>query len=188
MPAVFRISNPILNVGLKFGIYGGVLSFFAFLFFYFIDERPIPSSKFIDVVIIWLFSFFAMQEFKKFKNNNLLSYSQGVSVGIISFLTTSVVSSLLFFVFLQWIDPGLFTDYLQDQESLLLENKERFMEDLSETEFRDKLSSIREGSAQSFIAGDFMLKGLVGLFGAILFAALLRRSPQTQDKRSNNPP
>ncbi|MCZ6693088.1 MAG: hypothetical protein O6939_04205, partial [Bacteroidetes bacterium] len=57
-------NNPLLQVSVKFGLIGALLSIILFMVLYFIDLNPLINGKFSDFILIPIMVFFAIKEYR----------------------------------------------------------------------------------------------------------------------------
>ena len=94
----FSLENKLVAIPFRYGIIGGGIVIILFLVFYFLDLDPLVNIKLVDVLILAIFIFFALKEFRDVYNNRELHFWQGMTGGVINYVTiakTSFLTSVL---------------------------------------------------------------------------------------------
>ncbi|MDA1121586.1 MAG: DUF4199 domain-containing protein [Bacteroidetes bacterium] len=73
------IKNPLISVPLKFGLIGSGLFMAMFLVTYFIEKNPLIDLKLFDFILIPIFLFTAMKQYRDYANDNILHFWQGMT-------------------------------------------------------------------------------------------------------------
>ena len=169
------LKNPLVSVPLKFGAIGGGISMIMFLLAYVMGKNPLIDLKFFDFIIIPIFLFFAMKEFRDYRNGGIIHFWQGMSIGVINYVTLAVISALFIVVFLHFFDSGLVDLYVSDRLQILELKKEEMIDQMGESTYNQSEIDIRNTSAVILSLDDFLKKCLIGLTLTIPIAVILRR-------------
>ncbi|MGK7395479.1 MAG: DUF4199 domain-containing protein [Candidatus Cyclobacteriaceae bacterium M3_2C_046] len=169
--------DPMLLVPLKYGAMGGFLAFVAVLVFYFIGESPILIARFLDLLILPIFLFFSLKEYRDYYNEKQLHFFQGIAVGFVTFVTLAAVSAIFLFIFLEFIDPGVLQGYIDERLTQLDQNKASYLEKMSEEVYQSTYESVRNARSYNLALDDFIKKSIIGLFATALIAVILRKVP-----------
>ena len=103
----FSLKNNLIAVPMRYGAIGGGMVILLFIVFYFLDLDPLVNIKIIDVFILAIFIFFALKDFRDRYNNRQLHFWQGMTGGVINYLTIALVSAIFILVMTVIIDPEL---------------------------------------------------------------------------------
>lgn len=171
----FSLENKLVAVPLKYGALGGSMVILLFLTFYFLDINPLTSIKIVDAFILAIFIFFSLKEFRDQYNNRKLHFWQGMTGGIINYLTIAVISSTFIFVMTVIIDPELTTKFIETSIALLNENKQTLIEEMDEATFEEAMAGVSETTGFDLALDDFLKKSIIGLFLTIIISVILRK-------------
>lgn len=172
---MLKLQNPIVAVPLKFGAISSALSILMFLITYWMGKNPLIDLKFFDFLILPIFLFFAMKDFKDYRNKGILHFWQGMTVGVISYLTLAVFSALFISIFLNFIDAQLLDLYITDRLEMIDLKKEEIIAEMGEGTYDKSRTDILNTSASILSLDDFLKKCLIGLMLTIPIAVILRR-------------
>ena len=171
----FSLNNNLVRVPLRYGIIGGSVVILLFLIFYFLDLDPIINIKIIDLLILAIFIFFALKEFRDRYNNRELHFWQGMTGGVINYLSIAIISALFILVMTVIIDPELTTKYIEGRIELLNQNRQTLVDTMDEETFMDAMAGVQETSPMDLALDDFLKKSIIGLFLTIIIAVILRK-------------
>jgi len=173
--AFFSRKNKLLTVPLRYGGIGGILVILLFMIFYFLGKNPIVEIKLVDILILAVFIFFSLKEFRDSHNNRKLHFWQGVSGGMITYFSIAIISALFILVLVVVIDPTITTDYIQSRIALIDENKAKLVENINEQAYLDALAGVKKTTPMDLAFDDFLKKSIIGLFLTIIIAVILRK-------------
>lgn len=172
--------NPVIpKLSFRYGVVGGIMAIIAFVVFFYLDQQPWRNmiSFLIDILIVGIFSFLSIKDFKSNYNNGELRFYHGMTLGFISYASTAMVFAAFYFVFMQWIEPDFLTEFIEIAKSDMLLRKDMIIQgvDINPEEFfqkqYDDLDLITKGS---LVFDSFIKKLIFGIFLTPIFSILLR--------------
>ncbi len=172
------MKNQLIRVPVRYGVIGAVLHMALFLILYFITTmNPLIVSKKLDsgFILLPIFIFFSIKEFKDYKNNRQLRFWQGMTIGFITYLLIAIGSALFTYVMLEFVDAGLMQEYIQDRLQMMAESKESFVEQLGVTVYDKTIIDIRQITAYIIAFDELLKKLLIGMFFTIIISIILRK-------------
>lgn len=109
-------------IALRYGLICGVISIIYSLILNITDlaltNRTLGWVSFIILIAaIWL----AMREYKR-QNNNYMSYGQGLSIGTLVTVVSSILGAIFTYIYVKFIDTG-FIDKMRQMQVTELEKK-----------------------------------------------------------------
>lgn len=151
----------------------------AFLVFFYLGQQPWRNliSFLIDILIIGLFSFLTIKDFRSNYNNGELRFYHGMSLGFICYTTVAFVFAVFYFVFMQWIEPDFLNLYIETAKSDMLLRKDMILQGVEvdpDVYFSEQLGTIDEITKSSLIFDSFLKKLIFGIFLAPIFSIVLR--------------
>ncbi len=174
-----KIRPIISKLGARYGLVGGILTVVAYLTLYYMGLQPWRNliSFLLDIVIVGLFCFLPIREFRADHNNGELRFYHGMTIGFVSYLTVGFVFSMFYAIFTNWIEPSFMEVYRSVQleemkgmkdmiTSRVDENKEQF--------FQEQLDAVSTITNSQLILDVFLKKLIIGLFLTPIFSIILR--------------
>lgn len=171
----FTLKNKLVAVPLNYGIIGGFIVILLFLIFYFFNLSPLVNIKMTDPLILSTFIFFALKEFRNKYNNRQLHFWQGMSGGVINYVTIALISAIFILVMTVIIDPEMTAKYIESRIELLIENKQTLVDTMNEETYLKVLAGVKETTGYDLALDDFLKKSIIGLFLTIIIAVILRK-------------
>ena len=88
--------KPLTQVPVKYGVIASALLALLFMVLYSMGKHPLFVPLFLDIRLLMLpiFMFIAMKDFRDSQNGGVLHFWQGLTVGFITFTTVAVFTSL----------------------------------------------------------------------------------------------
>lgn len=171
----FSFKNKLVAIPLKYGVFGGIMVILLILIFYFLDLDPLVNIKVADVLILSIFIFFALKEFRDRYNNRQLHFWQGMTGGVFTYLTIAIISAIFILLMTVIIDPEMTTNYIASRIELLNENKQKLVDAMDEETYLKAVAGVKETSGFDLALDDFLKKSIIGLFLTIIIAVILRK-------------
>jgi len=169
------------GIALKYGLSGAALTLVGFTIAYFIFDNAVQSFRQLSFIMVIVFMFFAVKEYRATQSERLLFW-QGAALSALTFLIFGLFTALALGIFLEYIDPESFSYYINYK----LESLERYRELMEADEFT-RYSEMTKNQTPQGIAIEHLF-GLiyVGVFGSLFIAAILRRAPGYQPKNQKS--
>lgn len=167
-----------LRVSLKYGLSGALLNIIALSVLSQIEGSPIISSMLAGIVVMILFVFFAIKEFRDIHNQRLLHFWQGLILGTATYLIIAFISSSYYVIYISYIDTDVLLEIKQTQRDYLENNKDTMIEQRGEEWYDETYLMVDGISAANQAWGDFLQKVGIGIFVTIIISVILRKVPQ----------
>ncbi|GAB2989099.1 hypothetical protein GCM10027284_02040 [Cyclobacterium sediminis] len=167
--------NRYLKAALPFGLYGGGLCFLGFLTIYFLDIEPLSMNLIFGYLVIPIFVFFGIKNFRDNYNGGNLYFGQGMTVGFFTYTIIAGLSALYILGSIQ-LDMDLFTTFKQINLTLMSDNKEVLEEQLNVAAYEETYANISEMTVFDVAINDFLRKIFPGLFFTIIISIILKRN------------
>ena len=156
----FSLENRLISTPLKYGGIGGGVVIVLYLIFYFLGRNPLNDVKLIDIFLLAVFIFFSIREFRDRFNDRTLHFWQGVTGGMITYMTIAILSALFILILTEWIDPNIMTNYIDTRIELLQKNKEALVESIDEASYYEALEGVKKTTPMDITIDDFLKKNL----------------------------
>ena len=131
---------------------------------------------FFDLVIFFVFIYFASREYKTYHNDGFLHFWQGMSIAFIVYLPAAVIFSGALLLILK-IDPSLMANYREGAMAFLAEQKEVFLETFSQQEYQEQIEALNKVTDWDLVASSFLKKLLAGFLVTPVVSVILRKKP-----------
>ena len=145
-----------------------------YLLFYFIGRNPLLDVRIIDILLLTIFIFFSIKEFRDRYNSGQLHFWQGVSIGFMTYITIAIISAISILILIQ-IDPELLQNYIESRVAFIKANDATLIEEIDEQAYIDALEGVKKTTALDLVLDDFLKKSIIGLFLTIIIAIILRK-------------
>jgi len=171
------IRNPLIIIAVRNGLIGSIINIGALLLLFYGGKHPLLFSPILDIRIplFGVFIFFGMKVYRDQVNRGALGFLQALAIGVICYLTISLIASIFIWIFSSFEQSHFLSDYIDIAHAQLTENKERFIESIGETAYTRAIEILPKTTGLD-LAFDYLLKSMpIGLFLTLLFAILQRR-------------
>ena len=171
------IKNQLIAVPVRFGSIAGLLCIVLFVVLRLMEVNPLVESRIVDLVLIPIFLYFGLKDFRDYRNDGIMHYWQGMTVGVITYLLMALISSVWIMIFLELIDPSLLSQYISDRVALIEGSKQQIAEQMGEQTYLDAKSEIYRITTLDLAIDDFLKKSIIGLMLTIMISVILRKRP-----------
>ena len=103
-----------------------------------------------------------------------MHFYEGFSVGFLTNLIAALLSGILIFVFLQFIDIHPFTTWMEESKQMLLNDRERSKDIMSEEMFQTLIKSF-DGKSPSMIIFDELIYKQIAIVAITVFSMAMRK-------------
>lgn len=172
---------PILQVPLKFGAAASLLIIILLVFLYYIGKHPLLIPIFVDfrLLLLPIFIFLSIKEFRDYKNEKILQFWQGMFIGLVCYIVIGLLAGICIYIFSEIMEPEFLRDFIRISTQQLTENKEQFLEAIGPEAYNSALEKLPLTTSID-LAKDYFLKTIViGVFFTIIISVILRKQPKT---------
>jgi hypothetical protein len=176
---MFRTLPPLVGVPLKFGIAGSVLIIILFVFLFYAGKHPLLISIVTDfrLILIPLFVFMSIKEYRDYRNNQVLHFWQGLIIGFNCYFVIGSLTAILILIFPNF-EPEFLNKYIDISTNQLINNKEQVISAVGENAYNRTLQKMPLTTSID-LALDYAMKTLlIGIPITIIISVLLRRQPK----------
>lgn len=175
---MIKINPKLSRLAFKYGAVTGLFTIIAYLVFYFMGQQPWRNllSFLLDVLIIVVFIFLGLKDFKTNINQGVFRFYHGMTIGFIIYLTTATLFSLFYLVFINWGVPDFLDQYIMTSQEDLLARKDMIVTALSEESYQEQFEMLATTTKSKLVLDVFIKKIMVGLVITPVFSILLRSS------------
>jgi len=159
----------------QFGALGGLMSGLSFYVLSLFHSDPTNLNLVFGYLITPITVFLAIKFFKDYSNDGYLSFSEGMSVGAVSFLLLAILSTGIVWGVLE-SSPSLFSAIQTAKWAALEKNKELIISQVGQASFEVTQTNLKSMTAWEVALNDGIWKILPGMFFSILISLILRKN------------
>jgi hypothetical protein len=160
----------------QFGALGGVLSIISFYVLSFWYPDPTNLNLLFGYFLVPAAVFLSIKFFKDYSNSGYLSFSEGMSVGFVTFILMGLLSALGIWIILSF-SPQLFQLIKESKSQVLLESKDMIVSQLGENSFSTTEQNVKNMSPWDIALNDGLWKIVPGMFFSIIISIIFRKNP-----------
>lgn len=175
------MNRAIMRVGLKYGAVSGVLSVLLFFAVVLLGDNPLIATQWFDYILIPVFVYLAVREFKRYENGSFLLFWQGASVGFVTYVLSGLIFILVAYGYLSTLGETWIIDYRQHQVELLEENREAAIEEMGEANYERALQNLPNESIVTILSENIFHKLRIGILFTLAIVLLQRKSPPKEN-------
>lgn len=172
-----KIRNPIFTVPFRYGTLAAVLSIILFLILYYAGKNPLLIPPFLDfrILLYPIILVFAIRDYKENRNEGILHFWQGMSVGIQAVVISSFFMAIFILIFGGLIENDFVPEYIRLMSEQIHHLDQKVIESVGEEAINKSLELLP--STHIFdLALDYFIKSLpYGLFLTIIISLILRK-------------
>lgn len=165
-----------VRVALKYGFFTALLLGAVFVALFYAGRHPllIPVIYDVRILLLAIFIFFSVKEFRDYRNGGVLHFWQGMLVGLVLTITAGLLMLVIILAF-GTAEENLLSGYLSEMTTQLADNKEEFLEAIGEEAYQKTVTKL-PSTTLTDLALDYYLKSFgIGLFLSIIISVILRR-------------
>jgi hypothetical protein len=160
----------------QFGALGGLMSGLSFYVLSLFHSDPTNLNLVFGYLITPITVFLAIKFFKDYSNDGYLSFSEGMSVGAVSFLLLAILSTGIVWGVLE-SSPSLFSAIQTAKWAALEKNKELIISQVGQASFEVTQTNLKSMTAWDVALNDGIWKIIPGMFFSIIISIILRKNP-----------
>lgn len=168
-------NKPLLKIPLIFGVATGGMAFLFFLALYFIGVMPLGNKRALDFGIYLIMMVSACWYYRKKIGGGYLHLWEGLTVGYVVTAVGAFVSGWLVYLFITFIDPGVFASYLAEMKDLLIQGKPELVRNIGAAEFLRMLNNVAETHPGDLITDELSKKTVMAVLPILIISLLFRR-------------
>jgi hypothetical protein len=160
----------------QFGALGGLMSGLSFYVLSLFYSDPTNLNLIFGYLITPITVFLAIKFFKDYSNEGYLSFSEGMSVGAVSFLLLAILSTGIVWGVIE-SSPSLFSAIQTAKWAALENNKEVIISQVGLASFEVTQTNLQGMTAWDVALNDGIWKIIPGMFFSIIISIILRKNP-----------
>ncbi len=170
------LKNKIYRHSIIFGLGIALASFLFFIILYLMGFTPLGNKKLPDIGFNIILTAGAIWTYKR-QNNGYIHTWEGISIGYLSNIIAIVLSAILIFLFLKFIDTSIINVYIKDMVSLVEKSKEQHIKTFGEPSFNSLLKQIKLTTISDIFWDEITKKSIFLVIPIFIMAAIFRKIP-----------
>ncbi|MEO9806320.1 MAG: DUF4199 domain-containing protein [Reichenbachiella sp.] len=167
--------KPLFQVPLKFGLIGAGIKILMFFVLLWTDANPLLEMQVFNLIILPVFIFFGIKEFRDTFNQGILSFSEGMTIGLIIYLLIGLLYGAFLAGALNIIDTSvIMEEYIATNLQKLEESRSQF----GQKEFEESYRENQNSSIYVPIKDIIIRTLLIGFLLTSLLSTVLRKQPK----------
>jgi hypothetical protein len=160
----------------QFGALGGLLSVVSFYILSLLYPDPTNLNLLFGYVLVPVALFLSIKFFKDYSNSGFISFSEGMTVGFVTYLILGILSSIGIWLILSF-SPDLFETIKIQKLAVLSESKDTIVSQLGENSYQVTQENMKEMSPWDVALNDGLWKIVPGMFFSIIISIIFRKNP-----------
>ena len=150
-----------------------MLSFHLLSYLY---PDPTNLNFLFGYVLVPISVFLSIKFFKEYSNSGYLSFSEGMTVGFVTYTLLGILSTLGIWLILAF-SPELFEVIKNQKIEVLSQSKETIISQLGENSFQTTQENMKDLSPWDIALNDGLWKIVPGMFFSIIISIIFRKNP-----------
>jgi hypothetical protein len=170
------MTTKLLRIAARYGAVAGILAFVLLVVMYYLGRHPLMTSPFLDfrILLFGIFVFFTLKEFRDYEQQGALYFSQAMIGGLSVVMVTSIITSVLLFLFGK-LEDGFVTDYVAQVTAYLNSFSKEEIDRIGKDVYDRNLGAL-PATNMSNLAVTYFVHGLIiGFFVNIVLSVVTRR-------------
>ena len=168
-----------LKISLKYSILCGLFLIALFWISLRLGSNPLLELRhfIFDLIIYFVFIYFAAWEYKRYRNEGYLHFWQGMSIAFIVYLPAAVIFSMSLLLIFK-LDHSLMENYRQGAIAFLESKKDVLLSGISPEEYEERINDVKDVTVKELIISSGLKKVLAGFFVTPVVSIILRKKPK----------
>ncbi|WP_143962048.1 DUF4199 domain-containing protein [Litoribacter populi] len=167
--------NRYLLSSYKFGLAGGVLGALAFWILKISGLEPVSYTLIFGYMVIPVFIFLGIKNFRDNNNDQELFFAQGMTVGFFIYSIFGVFLATMISLYL-FIQPEIFNEYIQMNLDFLVQRKDQISGEMGQITYESLYQSSLNNTVSDIFL-DYLAKiTIFGLLSTIIISVILKQS------------
>lgn len=172
---VAYFSHPLLKIPLLAGLATGVLCFLYFLALYGLHVPPLGNIRVLDFGIHIILMVAAVWYYRKYVGHGLLHLWEGITICYVLNTIAALVTGWLVYFFVTLVDPGVFTEYVQNSQTLLLEGKKQLIDQFGPDTFREQWLKVTTMTPAVLLPDELTKKTALAVLPVLIISLIFRK-------------
>ena len=168
--------NDYIKLSLVAGVIAALLVLLYFFVFYWLGKSPLLRMSSYDMAIVCICMAIAMGYYRDKWKAGKMHFWEGILIGLYTNLIATLLSTLVIYIFIAFIEPEVLSNHITDLKNLLVQTRQQVEEGFGKEAYTNTLSRISGTTAVHVAVDIFIKKFLVCLLATGFIAAILRKN------------
>jgi hypothetical protein len=168
--------NGYVKLSLVTGVVGALLVLLYFFVFFWLGKSPLLRMSSYDMAIVCICMAIAMGYYRDRWQSGKLHFWEAIVIGLITNLVATLLSTLVIYVFIAFMEPQVLTGHIADLKNLMIQTRQQVEEGFGKEAYTNTLNRISDTTAGNVAVDIFIKKFLVCLLATGFIAAILRKN------------
>lgn len=168
-----------MKVAIKYGLIGSIITIIPFVILHYTVGAPTAkgSGFLIDGVLLFIFLFFGLKDFRDNYNQKILHFWQGMTIGVVTYLLMALGYGLFVWLFIDWQGDSYISEHISASASQMKATAESYPDTISKEKLAEGLAQLKNVTAFDLGQKAFLGEIFLGLFLTPLISMILRKKP-----------
>ena len=168
--------KPLVYLALRYGGVASVLLILVFFAFTFFDPDPIKACIIPVIILLFVFIFSAIREYKINLGKGILFLWEGISIGFVTYMTVAVIGSIGLYTATS-VEPSYLQSFIENNEKKWVENKAQIVEENGIEYYNNYITDLKQTTPTWLFFGSFIGIVGVGILVTFILSIILRKQP-----------
>ncbi len=168
-------SHPLLKIPLLAGLTTGVLCFLYFLGLYAIGVPALGNIRVLDYGIHIIVMIGTVWYYRKYIGHGHLHLWEGLTIGYVLNTIAALVTGWLIYLFVSYVDPNVFAEYITNSKKLLLEGKKQITDQFGPETFAQQWSKVVNMQPGVLLPDELTKKTALAVLPVLIISLIFRK-------------
>lgn len=172
---VAYFSHPLLKIPLLAGLVTGVLCFLYFLGLYAIGVPALGNIRVLDYGIHIIMIVAVVWYYRKNVGQGRLHLWEGLTIGYVLNTMAALVTGWLVYLFVTYVDPAVFAEYIVNSKKLLLEGKKQIVDQFGPETFNEQWTKASTMKPSVLLPDELTKKTALSVLPVLIISLIFRK-------------
>jgi len=168
-------SNPLLKVPLLSGLLTGLLCFLYFLALYATGVPALGNVRVLDYGIVIIMLITTVWYYRKTVGQGRLHLWEGLTIGYVLNTVAALVTGWLIYLFVTYVDPAVWAEYVVNSKALLLQGKKQFIDTVGPEAFAEQLRKATTMQPGILLPDELTKKTALAVLPVLIISLIFRK-------------
>ena len=172
-------NNPLLKIPLLSGLLTGLLCFGYFLALYAVGVPALGNIRVLDYGIVIIMLVATVWYYRKNIGNGRLHLWEGLTIGYVLNTIAALVTGWLIYLFVTYVDPTVWDQYIVNSKNLLLEGKKQFIDTMGPEAFAEQWQKAATMQPGILLPDELTKKTALAVLPVLIISLIFRKQDYT---------
>lgn len=167
--------HPLLKIPLLAGLVTGVLCFLYFLGLYAVGVPALGNIRVLDYGIHIIMIVATIWYYRKKIGQGRLHLWEGLTLGYVLNTIAALVTGWLVYLFVTYVDPAVFAEYVVNSKKLLLEGKKQIVDQFGPETFNEQWTRASTMKPAVLLPDELTKKTALAVLPVLIISLIFRK-------------